>query len=109
LRFANVHDDPEAAIAWAALERLLGDRQMSRYRDWLQGRSAFRREWQEAAYHTHHVAWLMPSELEHLADQVTALLVAAFPERRDDPDARPPDALPIELLSMGYPIHAKQD
>src|ERR1700749_3799234 len=30
LRVANVQDDPEAEIAWAALERLLRDRQMDR-------------------------------------------------------------------------------
>ena len=39
MRVANVQDDPKAAIAWAALERLLRDRQLDRYRAWLEGRS----------------------------------------------------------------------
>jgi predicted ArsR family transcriptional regulator len=104
LRFANVQDDPEAGIAWMALERLLRDRQTGRYRAWLEGRSRHPRSWQEAAYHSQHVAWLTPAELEHAAEQVTALLVSLFPERRDDPAARPDEALPVELLSIGYPL-----
>jgi DNA-binding transcriptional ArsR family regulator len=109
MRVSNVQDDPEAEIAWAALERLLRDRQMTRYRAWLEGRSAYSRPWQEAAYHTHHVAWLTPAELKHAAEQVTGLLVGLFPDRRDDPAARPAGALPVELLSMGHPIAAEKD
>jgi predicted ArsR family transcriptional regulator len=103
LRVSNVQDDPEAEIAWAALERLLRDRQMTRYRAWLEGRSRYSRSWQEAAYHTHHVAWLTPAELEDAAEQVTELLTGLFAERREDPAARPAGALPVELLAIGYP------
>jgi predicted ArsR family transcriptional regulator len=107
VRVANVHDDPEAAIAWSALERLLRDRQMGRYRAWLEGRSAYPRVWQEAAYHTHSVAWLTPEELSDAAEQVTELLSELFPERRDDPTARPTGARPVELLSIGFPIESE--
>lgn len=103
MRVANVHDDPDAEIAWAALERLLRDRQMQRYRVWLERRSTFSREWREAAYHTHSVAWLTPGELALVAEQVTELIVGLFGDRKDNPAARPPDALPVELLSIGYP------
>jgi DNA-binding transcriptional ArsR family regulator len=109
LRVSNVQDDPEAEIAWAALERLLRDRQMTRYRAWLEGRSRYSRSWQQAAYHTHHVAWLTPAELEGVAEQVTALFVDLVPDRRDDPAARPAGALPVELLSMGHPIASEED
>lgn len=109
LRSANVHDDPEAQIAWAALERLLRDRQLGRYRAWLEGRSRYSRRWRDAAYHTQSVAWLTPEELDDVTEQVTALLVGLFPDRRDDPETRPADALPVELLSMGYPIARDED
>lgn len=109
VRVANVQDDPKAAIAWTALERLLRDRQLDRYRAWLEGRSAFSREWREAAYHSHGVAWLTPEELGSLADRITELITSVFPDRRDDPTARPADALPVELLSIGYPIPAAGD
>lgn len=106
MRVANVQDDPRAAIAWAALERLLRDRQLDRYRAWLEGRSAYSRDWRQAAYHSHSVAWLTPEELGTLADRITELITSAFPNRRDDPATRPGDALPVELLSIGYPITA---
>lgn len=106
IRVANVQDDPQAAIAWAALERLLRDRQLERYRTWLEGRSTFSREWRDAAYHSHHVAWLTPAELHSLGDQITELLTGVFPERRDNPSERPADALPVELLSIGHPMPA---
>jgi predicted ArsR family transcriptional regulator len=104
MRVANVQDDPKAAIAWAALERLLRDRQVDRYRAWLESRSAYSREWREAAYHTHSVAWLTPEELHAVAEQMAELLTTVFPDRRNDPAARPDGALPIELLSIGYPM-----
>jgi predicted ArsR family transcriptional regulator len=109
MRVANVQDDPQAAIAWAALERLLRDRQLDRYRAWLEGRSAYSREWRQAAHHSHHVAWLTPEELCAVADRITELLANIFPERRDDPAARPAGALPVELLSIGYPIPSARD
>lgn len=104
MRVANVQDDPKAAIAWVALERLLRDRQLDRYRAWLEGRSAHSREWRDAAYHNHSVAWLTPEELHTVADQVAELLSNIFADRRDDPAARPAGALPVELLSIGYPM-----
>lgn len=109
MRVANVQDDPKAAIAWAGLERLLNDRQLDRYRAWLEGRSTYSREWREAAYHSHSIAWLTPEELHAVADQVTELLAGVFPERRDDRAVRPADALPVELLSIGYPTPPAAD
>jgi len=104
MRIANVQDDPKAAIAWAGLERLLRDRQLDRYRAWLEGRSAYSREWRDAAHHSHSVAWLTPEELHTVADQIAELLTNVFPDRRENPDARPAGALPVELLSIGYPM-----
>lgn len=106
MRVANVQDDPRAAFAWAALERLLRDRQTERYRAWLEGRSAYSREWREAAYHSHHVVWLTPAELAAIGDQIDALLSSVYADRRDDADARPADALPVELISIGHPMPA---
>lgn len=109
LRVANVQDDPRAAVAWAALERLLRGRQLDRYRAWLEGRSAYSREWRQAAYHSHSVAWLTPEELGSMAERIAELVTSVFPDRRDDPATRPADALPVELLSIGYPIPASGD
>src|ERR1700677_1187515 len=48
LRVSNVQDDPEAEIAWAALERLLRDRQMGGAGEWFNRSSAYSRVSREA-------------------------------------------------------------
>lgn len=106
MRFSNVHDDPEADIAWASLERLLRGRQMERYRGWLQRRGDYPRRWREAAYHDQHLAWLTPAELDDLVERLNELLADLHPERRGDPAARPTDALPVEVISLAYPVDA---
>jgi len=104
MRFSNVHDNPDADVAWFALERLLRGRQMERYRGWLEGRAGYPRAWREAAYVSQKVAWLTPEELEHVAKQVNELLAGLYPARQDDRCARPAGSLPVEMLSVGYPI-----
>lgn len=104
LRFSNVHDDPEADIAWEALERLLRGRQVARYRAWLQSRSRYPRRWREAAYHGQHVIWMTPDELDQVAEELGTVLTGRYRERKDDPGARPDGALPVEVLTIAYPI-----
>jgi DNA-binding transcriptional ArsR family regulator len=106
LLFAGVQDDPEAALAWAALERLLRGRQTERYRAWLEGRSGYSARWRAAAFHVNHVAWLTPDELDEIADEVNDLLRRRGGERRGDPARRPADALPVELVSFAYPTRS---
>ena len=48
--------------------------------------------------------WLTPDELNEVAEQLEALLATRHRERRDDPAARPATALPVELLTIAYPI-----
>ena len=43
------HDDPETEIAAGALTRLVRERQLDRYRTWVEKRSAYPRPWQDAA------------------------------------------------------------
>lgn len=107
MRFSNVHDDPEADVAWSALESLLRGRQMQRYHRWLHGRAGYPRAWREAAYLSQQVAWLTPEELDQVAEQVNELLVGLYPERRGDRNARPAGSLPVEILSLGYPIRTE--
>jgi predicted ArsR family transcriptional regulator len=109
LVFAGVQDDPETALAWAALERLLRGRQTERYRTWLEGRSGYSARWREAAFHVNHIAWLTPDELDEIAAEVNDLLRRRGRERRGDPAQRPADALPVELVSFAYPTKSDTD
>jgi|SRR5579875_1909706 len=106
LRFGGVQDDPETALAWAALEKLLRGRQTGRYRAWLEGRSGYSARWRAAAFHVNHVAWLTPDELDEISVEVNDLLTRRGRERRGDPAQRPADALPVELVSFAYPTRS---
>lgn len=104
MRFASSHDDPEAAIAAGALMRLLRERQFGRYRTWLETRTTYPRQWQDAADSSQYVLYLTAAELEQLSQELSALLVPRCLERISDPSKRPPGAVPVEMLLFSYPI-----
>ncbi len=104
LRFTTEHGDPEARLAAGALERMMRERQLERYQSWLESRGSYPEAWREAAETSVHVLWMTADELEELNEELLALLLARFQERRADPAARPQGALPVELLIVGYPM-----
>jgi predicted ArsR family transcriptional regulator len=104
MTFAGTHDDPEAEIAAGALVRLLRDRQFDRYRTWLETSATYPREWREAASSSETRVYLTAAELEQLHQELIALLLPRFRERRADPSLRPPGAIPVEFLLFSYPI-----
>ena len=104
LRFSSVQDDPEVEHAAIALGQLLHGRQMDRYRTWLDTRASYPRVWRDAAFYHEHVLWVTPEELDALGRRLVELLTSIHPERRTDPETRPPGALPAELLAFAHPI-----
>lgn len=102
-RFSNEHDDPETALAAGALARLLRERNLEHYRNWIETRASYPRAWREAAESSQHLLWLTTDELRQLSEDLLALLMSRFAERRTDPSTRPTDALPVELLMFSYP------
>ena len=104
MQFATVHDDPEAEMAAGALVRMLRERQFARYRTWLETNKNFPREWRDAASSSESIIYLTATELEELNQELMALLLPRFRERLTDPARRPPDAVPVEILMLAYPI-----
>ena len=104
MRFSNVHEDPAAELAASTLARLLHGRQMERYRNWLETQGSYPRSWRDAVPYNRHVLWVLPDELEQLAERLTELLGSTYRDRYTDSSVRPPGALPVELLVFGYPI-----
>ena len=104
MRFAASHDDPETEIAARALAGLLRERQLDRYRTWLETRTGYPRRWQEAATSNEYVIYATADELEQLNEELAALLMPRFRERYTDPSQRPPGSLPVELMTFTYPI-----
>ena len=101
---ASTHDDPETEIAAGALARLLRERQFNRYRTWLETSATYPRKWREAASSSESVVYLTAGELDQLHQELLAVLLPRFRERRTDPSLRPPGAIPVEFLLFSYPI-----
>jgi DNA-binding transcriptional ArsR family regulator len=104
MTFSSVHADPETEMAASALVRMLRDRQFARYQTWLETNQNFPRVWRDAAGSSESIIYLTPAELEELSEEVLAVLLPRFRERLTDPASRPPDAVPVEILMLAYPI-----
>jgi DNA-binding transcriptional ArsR family regulator len=104
MQFSSVHADPETEMAAVALVRMLRDRQFARYQTWLETNQNFPRVWRDAAGSSESIIYLTPAELEELSEEVLAVLLPRFRERLTDPASRPPDAVPVEILMLAYPI-----
>lgn len=104
MRIESGGDDPEAELAAVAFVRLLRERQLARYRTWLETRSTYPKRWRDAVGDSEYVFYLTVEELEALNEELTALLLARFRERLTDPATRPEGSVPVEMLLFSYPI-----
>ena len=99
---------PEARVASGVLSRMLRERQLDRYRRWLESKDGYPAEWRRAAEDSEFVFWLTPDELAAMGEELVDLLLPRFRERLTDPSARPAGALPVEMLLLGYPIEGPE-
>jgi DNA-binding transcriptional ArsR family regulator len=97
-------EDGETELAAAALLRLARERQLDRYRTWLQSKASYPRRWREAAEDSAYILFLTVEELEQLGKDLSAMLMPLFRERMADPSKRPAGSVPVELLLFSYPI-----
>jgi DNA-binding transcriptional ArsR family regulator len=104
-RVARTHDDPETEIAASALVRLFRERQLDRYRTWLETQTSYPRRWREAADDSEFVFYLTVEELEQLNEELLAFLLPRCRERLTDPSLRPPGSVPVEMLVFSYPMN----
>lgn len=96
--------DAEAELAASALLRLVRERQLERYRTWLESKASFPAAWRAASSDSEYIFYLTADELEQLNDELNAMLTPRVRERLTDPSKRPPGAVPVELLMFSYPI-----
>jgi hypothetical protein len=87
---------------------MLRERQLDRYRRWLETQDAYPAERRGAAEDSEFLFWLTADELAALGDELVDLLLPRFRERLTDPSARPAGALPVEMLVPGHPIEAPE-
>jgi len=97
-------DQPEAELAGTVVARMFRERQLDRYRTWLETKGSYPARWRSAALDGEYLFYLTVEELERLNDQLSAELYQRMHERLADPSKRPPGSLPVELLMFSYPI-----
>ena len=100
----TAREDPESQLAEDALVRMFRERQLERYRTWLQTRASYPRRWRDASGDSAFVFYLTVEELDQLNKGLSAMLMPLFRERRADPSKRPASSVPVELLLFSYPI-----
>jgi predicted ArsR family transcriptional regulator len=104
MRFSTEHEDPETNLAASTLAGMLRDRQLDRYRRWVESRGSFPQAWRDVAEQSDFVIWMTADELKQLNAELVEMLVPRFRDRQTDPAARPAGALPVELLVLSYPL-----
>ena len=102
--FASSHDEPERDVAANALVHLIRERQLGRYREWIETRATYPRAWRDAAGNSEYLCYLTVEELAQLNADLGALLADRFVERLKDPANRPAGSVPVELLLFSYPL-----
>jgi DNA-binding transcriptional ArsR family regulator len=100
----SAHDDPEVEVASNALARLFRERQLERYRTWLESQATYPKEWRSAAGESEFLFYLTSAELEELRAELLAMLLPKSRERFLDPAKRPAGSVPVEMLIFTYPI-----
>lgn len=105
----TAREDPASQLAEDALVRMVRQRQIERYWEWLNTRSSYPRRWRDAAVDSEYVFHLTVEELEQLGNDLTAILMPLFEKRMADPSKRPPGSVPVQLLLLSNPIEYPED
>jgi Mn-dependent DtxR family transcriptional regulator len=95
-------DSEQAHVAAGALEQVWHGRVLARIRDVFANRR-WSPEWEDAAGSSTTLAFLTPEELQTVQDEINAIFVRHWDERRLDPAQRPAGALPVEIVAFAYP------
>ncbi|MBO0786529.1 MAG: helix-turn-helix domain-containing protein [Actinobacteria bacterium] len=104
-QFPTDEDDPQTATAVQEIADFYLDRILARARATLSRRTTWPPEWQgnELTGQSEDIFYVTPAEARELGAEIRQLL-CRFDERLDHPERRPPDAMPIEVLFLGYPL-----
>jgi predicted ArsR family transcriptional regulator len=100
------HDDPEVNVAASVLARVTRERQLARFQNWVDTRASYPREWQDGAISSEYIFYLTAAELKQLDTELQEVLLRWFGDgsRITDPTQRPAGSVPVEVLSLGYPM-----
>lgn len=103
MRFSDVTEDAETSIAAKSLERMVFDRAMSRLASYINTKSSFPKDWQEASQNVETILWVTSAELAAVTQEVLAIF-NRFLDRISDASLRTEGSLPVEALMFTYPV-----
>lgn len=91
--------DPQSAAAADVLERLLAEQAMAKLLDWQRRSGQEDPRWRDATGASSHLMYLTLAELRELNHAIEAL-VTPLVRRRQAGEARPADAVPVDLTTL---------
>jgi DNA-binding transcriptional ArsR family regulator len=103
MRFTDVQEDAETALAATTLANIVRERWFERARQGLADRPALPEEWRRVTGMDQFILYVTPEEMKAFNEEVLALF-NRFRERIADPAKRPEGSRPIEHVSFYYPL-----
>jgi Helix-turn-helix domain len=108
LSWRTSHDDPQATLAAQALDQVWLDRSLARARRSMTSRTSWPESLDDAMGGSTSRSYLTPQEAREIYAELQKtferLLTSDSLVERKDPGLRPPDALPMEFVLLGYPV-----
>ena len=103
MRFTDVQEDADTAMAAGALARVMHERWLARARAGMERRSHLPEAWRAVTGSDQMTLYVTPDEMKAINDQIVGLL-AGYRERIADPDKRPEGSRAIEHIAFYYPV-----
>jgi DNA-binding transcriptional ArsR family regulator len=108
LQFEAAPDNPEYTAATQVLDDVWFGRLLQRAQAARAGRDSWPEEWKTRLGEQEIITYLTPAEADQLAQDLLAV-TSRYLDRLDHPERRPADAVPIEILTIAYPLmHLRQ-
>jgi DNA-binding transcriptional ArsR family regulator len=101
MRFTDVQDDPEAALAAGTLAQVVQDRWIERARAGLARRQHIPEEWRRVTGSDQMTLYVTPQEMEQINEEVLQILFR-YRDRIADPSLRPEGSAKVEHVAFYY-------
>jgi DNA-binding transcriptional ArsR family regulator len=101
MRFPDVQEDPDAAMAAVGLQAALRERHLARYARATAARGHQPKRWREVTGDSQSLFYVTPDEMRELDEELGKVLLR-YHDRIADPAKRPKGSEPVEVLVLSY-------
>jgi DNA-binding transcriptional ArsR family regulator len=103
MRFTDVHEDPETALAAGALAQVVQERWLERARAGLAQRHVLPEEWRRVTGSDQMTLYVTPEEMKDINDEILEILFR-YRDRIGDHSKRPEGSRAVEHVAFYYPV-----